>query len=137
MQVKHWLIYGLTCLMILTAYTVHAQKGRGKSMDMNQRVEHLGKKLNLNAEQQGKLKTILTKTREDALVIRKENTTPETRRPKMLELVKSTDQQINGILDPKQQELYKQHKADRKKELKKQRNKKRSELPELEDEGIM
>lgn len=134
---KKWLLYGLTALLISTAYTASAQKRNKKTPDINQRVEHMSKKLNLNADQQIKLKAILTKSREDAIVIRKENTTQETRRPKMLELVKSTDQQISSMLDAKQLELYKQHKAERKKELKGKRNKKQSELHELEDEGIL
>lgn len=134
---KKWIGYSLTVLLISTGFTASAQKGHKKTPDINQRVEHLSKTLNLNADQQLKLIAILTKSREDALVIRKDNTTQETRRPKMLELAKSTDQQISSMLDAKQLELYKQHKAERKKELKEKRKRKHSDLHELEDEGIL
>jgi hypothetical protein len=102
-----------------------------------ERMDELTAKLKLTSSQQEKVKLIMKQTRLEAKNIIENYTTPETRRPKMMELAKKTDTQINLILDPSQQELYKQYKAEQKKKRHEQMKEQKEMRMEMDDAGIL
>jgi len=84
------------------------QRGH-QMMSPDQRLEHMTKTLDLNNEQQQNIKIILEKQQTDAQALRQDTSlSPAQRRAKMQELRQSTDQQINDILSPEQQQKWQQ-----------------------------
>ena len=86
-----------------------------------QRFKEFSDMLALNADQQVKIKAIIKQNRMEMKQIREaqKDAPKEERRSAMTAQLKKSNDQINTILDPHQQELYKQYKADKKAERQK------------------
>jgi Spy/CpxP family protein refolding chaperone len=93
-------------------------------------------RLNLTAEQQTKLKSLREQNRTEMKALRDANKdkTKEAKRKAMQEQMRKMDAQVMAILDSKQQELYKQMKAEKKGEIKKNRQEKMKMREEIEGE---
>lgn len=101
------------------------------------RLKELTDTLHLTSDQQSKVKDIMKQTRAEAKTIIQNNQTKEDRRPNMMDLAKRTDSQINALLDPKQQEIYKNYKASQKANRKNQMNQQKEMRMEMDDAGIL
>lgn len=90
----------------------HKEKGRtGAASGTHERgmdrLAELTKRLNLTQEQQKSIKPILEKQTKDMKAIHDNNSlTPEQRREKMMNLMKTTNQEINKTLTPEQQKKF-------------------------------
>lgn len=73
----------------------------GGRMDPDQMVAHLDEALSLTADQKAKIKDIYVKAREEI-----QATAPEERREKMMEVMKSTHDQVRAALTPEQQTKF-------------------------------
>lgn len=103
----------------------------------DKRLQDFSKRLNLTADQQNRVKDIMKQTRVEAKTIIKTYSNKEERKPKMLELAQKTDGQIMGLLDPKQQEIYKQIKAERKEKRQEKMKEQKEMRMEMDDAGIL
>lgn len=129
----------LLLVVCLPVWYANAQPGNQKKpVSTEQRVEQLGKKLNLNEPQKVRLKEILDSARAEAKAIRTENHSREKQRDLMAAHFKQTDQRINEILQPEQREVYQKLKEEKRHEMK-QRRKNRGRQTEdiMEDQGIL
>ena len=72
-------------------------------------------------------------TRKQLMALRNQSNTKDDRRTAMADIMRKTDDQINNLLDSKQQEFYKQYKAERSEQMKQRIKGQRSEA---EEEGI-
>lgn len=83
-------------------------------------MQELSARLSLRPEQQARLKDIMKQNREEMKALResKKDAPKEEKRTAMIAQMKKADENINAILDTKQQELYKQYKAEKKAERK-------------------
>jgi len=82
------------------------EHGRGH-WDPQQRTDMLTKHLNLTADQQTKVLDILKSQQSQAQSVRSDSSlSQEDRRSKMMEIHKSTNEQIRGVLDPDQQKKW-------------------------------
>jgi periplasmic protein CpxP/Spy len=80
--------------------------GRGH-FDPAKRTEMLTKHLKLNSDQQAKVLDILKSQQSQMESLRADTSTPQQdRRSKMMDLHKSTDDQIRGVLDSNQQKRW-------------------------------
>lgn len=81
----------------------------------------LGKKLELNADQQEKVRIILVKSYTDLKDLRANHTKGDGSKEKAKEILRSTDTQINSVLTPAQQEKYAKMKENGKEKAKQHR----------------
>lgn len=82
------------------------EHGRGH-WDPQQRTEMLTKRLNLTSDQQAKVLDILKSQQSQAQSVRSDTSlSQEDRRSKMMEIRKTSDEQIRGLLDPDQQKKW-------------------------------
>jgi periplasmic protein CpxP/Spy len=85
----------------------HRHHRSGGRQDSQERVQHLTKKLNLDAEQQAKVKGIFDEQQSQAQTVRQDSSlSPQDRRAKMMQLRQSTHQQIRSALNPDQQQKF-------------------------------
>ena len=111
----------LFCLMQVRAQQPQdPQVMQGRKEMAEQRFKEFSDKLGLNPDQQAKIKTIVKQNRMEMKEIResKKDAPKEERRAAMAEQLKKGNVQINAVLDPHQQELYKQYKEEMKTERK-------------------
>jgi len=80
-------------------------QGRG-GMDPAAMVERLTKELDLTADQQTKIKDILTKQGADSKALRDQGLSREDAQPKMREIREATTKAINAVLTADQQKKY-------------------------------
>lgn len=75
--------------------------------DPEKRTEMLTKHLNLNSDQQTKVLDILKSAQSQMETVRSDSSlSPQQRRSKMMDIRKSTNDQVRGILDPDQQKKF-------------------------------
>ena len=80
----------------------------------DQRLDHMTKMLNLTPDQQQKIKPILENEQSQMQALHQDTTTPQAdRMAKARELRQSSNQQINGILTPDQQQKWSQMQSKR------------------------
>lgn len=90
-----------------------AEHGHGY-FDPARRADMLTKHLQLNSDQQAKVLDILKTSQSQMENLRNDTSTPrEEKHSKMMEIRKSTDEQIRGILNPNQQKKWDQMQAHR------------------------
>lgn len=76
-------------------------------MDPAQRAAMLGKRLNLNSDQQSKVEDILKSEQSQMEGLHSDTSlSKEDRRSKMMDIHKSSNEQIRGLLDPDQQKKW-------------------------------
>jgi Spy/CpxP family protein refolding chaperone len=84
-------------------------RGGWSKQDTGKRVQRLTKKLNLNSDQQAKVKSILDDQQKQFETIRQDSSmSKQDRRAKMMDLHKSSDDQIRAVLNPDQQQKFDQ-----------------------------
>jgi periplasmic protein CpxP/Spy len=75
--------------------------------DTGKRVQHLTKKLNLSSDQQTKVKGILDQQQTEFQSMHQDSSmSRQDRHAKMMDLRKSTDDQIRAVLNPDQQKKF-------------------------------
>ncbi|HXZ42586.1 MAG TPA: hypothetical protein VEG68_17740 [Terriglobales bacterium] len=80
--------------------------GRGH-MDPAKHAAMLAKRLNLSSDQQSKVQDILKSEQSQMESLRADSSvSPEDRRSKMMDIHKSTNDQVRGLLDPDQQKKW-------------------------------
>lgn len=84
------------------------EHGRGgPHMDPARRTGMLTKKLNLNSDQQAKVLDILKSAQSQAESVRSDSSVPQAdRHSRMMEIHKTADEQIRGLLNPGQQSKF-------------------------------
>ena len=99
------------------------------------RFKELSERLQLTTEQQTKLKAIAKGNRVEMKQLRdaKKDAPKEERKVAMVNQLKKVNDQINVILTPKQQELFKQYKSEKKTVREKKMKEKLHEREERED----
>lgn len=76
-------------------------------MDPQQRSQMLAEKLNLSSDQQSKVKDILQSSQSDMEKVHADSSLAQAdRRAKMMDIHKSTNDQIRGLLNPDQQKKF-------------------------------
>lgn len=90
-------------------------RGRGPRVDMF-------KDLNLTKEQQGKVKAIQNKQREEMETLRNGSLSREEQRSKMMELRKNYNEQIEAVLNAEQKEKYKAKQKEMEEQMQRRRN---------------
>ena len=84
----------------------HRHGGWGHQ-DTGKRVQHLTKKLNLSSDQQSKIKGILDQQQTQFQSLHQDSSmSRQDRHAKMMDLRKSTDDQIRAVLNPDQQKTF-------------------------------
>jgi Spy/CpxP family protein refolding chaperone len=79
------------------------------TMSADQRLQHMTRMLNLTSDQQEKIKPILENEQTQMQSLHQDSSlAPADRRSKMQELRQNTNQQINGVLTPDQQQKWSQ-----------------------------
>jgi len=100
----------------------HHRHGWGKQ-DSAKRVQHLTKKLNLNSDQQTKVKSILDDEQKQFQTVHQDSAmSPQDRHAKMMDLRKSTDDQIRAVLTPDQQQKFDQMREKRMEKMHRHQN---------------
>ena len=75
--------------------------------NIDKRMEHLTKELNLTKEQQEKIRPIIEKQMKEMRTVREDSSlTPEQKREKTKEIHQATQAELNKILTPEQQKKY-------------------------------
>jgi len=82
------------------------RRGGGGGFDPAAQVERLTKELDLTADQQTKVKDILTKQGADMKALRDQGLSREDAQPKMHEIREATTKAINAVLTADQQKKY-------------------------------
>jgi protein CpxP len=83
------------------------EHGRGGHMDPAMRTKRLTKELNLTSDQQSKVLDILKSAQSKMQDLRSDSSVPqEDRRSKMMEIHKTSDDQIRALLEPDQQKKF-------------------------------
>jgi protein CpxP len=83
------------------------EHGRGGHFDPEKRTEMLTKQLKLTADQQPKVLDILKSTQSQMQSLRSDSSvSQDDRRSKMMEIHKTSDDQIRALLDPNQQKKW-------------------------------
>ena len=77
------------------------QRGPGRMLDPEQRIEHLDKALSLTADQKTRIRAIYAQTREEI-----EALAPEDRRAKGREILEGTRDQVRATLTADQQKKF-------------------------------
>jgi protein CpxP len=86
--------------------------------DPAQAVQHMTQELNLTAEQQAKVLTILQDQQKPMQALRDDTTTPQDeKRAKFMELRKSTNTQIRAVLNEDQQKKFDEMQQKREQEM--------------------
>jgi periplasmic protein CpxP/Spy len=81
--------------------------GRRGAMDPQKRVEMLTKQLNLTSDQQAKALEILKTQQSQMDALRSDTSTPpQDKRSKMMDIHKTSNDQIRALLDPDQQKKW-------------------------------
>jgi hypothetical protein len=83
-----------------------SQGRRHREFDPAKRAAKLGKKLKLNSDQQAKVQDVLTSEKSQMEALRSDSATGTDRRAKMMDIRKTSDDQIRGILDSNQQKKW-------------------------------
>jgi Spy/CpxP family protein refolding chaperone len=87
-------------------------------MSPDQRLQHMTKMLNLTADQQQKIKPILENQQTQMESLHQDTSmSQQDRMAKMQQLRQSTNQQINGILTPEQQQKFQQMQAQQREHM--------------------
>jgi protein CpxP len=93
--------------------------GRRSMESVDDQIKHLSKKLNLSADQQGKLKPILEDQRKQMEAIHSDSSlSREDRFSKMQALRQSSDTQIKSVLTDDQQKSFDKMRADQQERMK-------------------
>ena len=88
--------------------------GHRHGMDPDQRTQELTKKLKLNTDQQAKVKDALVSEHSQMESLHQDSSlSQDDRRAKMMDIRKTTDTQIRGILDSNQQKKFDEMQAQR------------------------
>ena len=126
----------LLCFQTVSAQQRKKQERGSEKSQQEQKFQMAVGRLNLTAEQQTKLKSLREQNRTEMKALRDANKdkTKEAKRKAMQEQMRKMDAQVMAILDSKQQELYKQMKAEKKGEIKKNRQEKMKMREEIEGE---
>jgi periplasmic protein CpxP/Spy len=83
------------------------EHGRGGHFDPEKRMEMLTKQLKLTSDQQPKVLDILKSTQSQMQSLRSDSSvSQDDRRSKMMEIHKTSDDQIRALLDPNQQKKW-------------------------------
>ncbi len=124
------------CFQTVSAQQRKKQERGSEKSQQEQKFQMAVGRLNLTAEQQTKLKSLREQNRTEMKALRDANKdkTKEAKRKAMQEQMRKMDAQVMAILDSKQQELYKQMKAEKKGEIKKNRQEKMKMREEIEGE---
>jgi periplasmic protein CpxP/Spy len=98
-----------------------SEGGHGRRhFDPAKRTEELTKKLNLNADQQAKVKDILTNEQSQMQGLHSDTSMAQSdRRAKMMDIHKSSDDQIWALLDSTQQQKWDKMQAKREQKMEK------------------
>lgn len=132
-------------LLFVTVACLQSVSAQDAAKNDDRKAKHEAKfkaavaKLNLTDEQQAKLKTVLQQNKTEMKALREanKNKTKDEKRQAMMDQLKKADAQISAILDPKQMEIYKQMKEEKKAEMKKKREEHMKMREEIEgEEGI-
>jgi len=90
------------------------EHGRHHGMDPAQRTQELTKKLNLTTDQQAKVKDALDSEHSQMESIHQDSSlSQDDRRAKMMDIRKTTDTQVRGLLDSNQQKKWDEMQAQR------------------------
>jgi Spy/CpxP family protein refolding chaperone len=133
------ILAGFLCTQNIFAQQANIPDQSKRKAQHEQKFKVAAEKLNLTADQQTKLKALLEQNRAEMKALREANKEKpkEEKRKAMLEQMKKMDTQVSAILDSKQQELYKQMKAEKRAEMKKKREERMKMHEEMEgEEGI-
>jgi periplasmic protein CpxP/Spy len=88
--------------------------GHRRGMDPDQRTQELTKKLKLSSDQQAKVKDALVSEHSQMESLHQDSSlSQDDRRAKMMDIRKSTDTQIRGVLDSNQQKKWDEMQAQR------------------------
>lgn len=116
---------------------------RGSNPEMSkekreQRFADASKRLNLTADQQTKIKAVLSQNRTDMKALREANKdkAKDEKRKAMIDQMKKADGQVTAVLDAKQQQIYKQMKEEKKADMKTKRAERMKVQDEMEDVGV-
>jgi periplasmic protein CpxP/Spy len=83
------------------------EHGRGRHFDPEKRSEMMAKHLKLNADQQAKVKDILTSEQSQMQKLHEDSSmSQDDRRSKMMDMHKASNDQIRGLLNPDQQKKF-------------------------------
>ena len=126
------------CFQTVSAQQRKKQERGSEKSQQEQKFQMAVGRLNLTAEQQTKLKSLREQNRTEMKALRDANKdkTKEAKRKAMQEQMRKMDAQVMAILDSKQQELYKQMKAEKKGEIKKNRQEKMKMREGIEGEEL-
>ena len=128
---------GMNNGMIMNRPMYQGPRDNQQHEKFEKRLNEFSKRLSLTTDQENKVRDIMKQTRVEAKTIIKTYSNKEERKPKMLELAQKTDGQIMGLLDPKQQEIYKQIKAERKEKRQEKMKEQKEMRMEMDDAGIL
>jgi protein CpxP len=88
--------------------------GHRHGMDPDQRTQELAKKLKLSSDQQAKVKDALVSEHSQMESLHQDSSlSQDDRRAKMMDIRKTTDTQIRGVLDSNQQKKWDEMQAQR------------------------
>jgi protein CpxP len=88
--------------------------GHRRGMDPDQRTQELTKKLKLSSDQQAKVKDALVSEHSQMESLHQDSSlSQDDRRAKMMDIRKTTDTQIRGVLDSNQQKKWDEMQAQR------------------------
>lgn len=113
-------ILGLPALAQTEAQPAAPRAGRhhGQMPSVDERVQHLTKKLNLNDDQQAKVKSILEDQQKQMASLRQDTSlSQQDRRSKFKDIHQDTMQKVRGVLNPDQQKQFDQMQAKRKERM--------------------
>jgi len=130
-------------LIVLTSFLLVVANLKAQQNEMmdnrkevaEKRFKELSDRLQLTSEQQIKLKAIAKENRSEMKQLRdaKKEAPKEERKVAIVTQLKKVNDQINAILTPKQQELFKQYKSEKKTVREKKMKEKLHEREEIED----
>jgi C4-dicarboxylate-specific signal transduction histidine kinase len=102
-----------------------------------QRFEEASKKLGLTADQQKSIKAVIENTKTEMKELREANKDKPKKevRTLMMGRLKAMDSQISALLDSKQQAIYEQMKAEKKKQAAEKRAEHQKMQEEMDDAG--
>ncbi len=128
-------------IIILAATQVKAQgnDSMGKRREMaEQRFKEMSDRLALTPDQQNKMKVIAKQNRMEMKQLRetKKDAPKDEKKTAFMAQLKKADDQVNAILNPNQQELYKQYKAEKKAERERKMKEKHEEHELMGGDGL-
>lgn len=125
-------------LLGINAAYAQGREGMQKRKEIaEQKFKELSEKLHLSDDQKAKLREIGKQNRMEMKELHeaKKDAPKEERRTALIAQLKKTDEKISAVLDPKQKELYKQLKEEKRAE-RKSKIKERQEDKELIEDGL-